>query len=147
MSAHTDPYARTEPATHVTPETEFDDERKNRVKAKLEEVLDPCSCMSEHPINIVDLGLVESIAVDGREAEITLLLTSQRCTYFLDIDDEVCERVEAIPGIDRCEVHQDTSEKIWTNDRMSDEQRRIRRKRFHERMEAAGVVPYAERSD
>jgi metal-sulfur cluster biosynthetic enzyme len=147
MSAHTDPYARTEPATHVTPETEFDDERKNQVKTQLEEVLDPCSCMSEHPINIVDLGLIESIAVDGRDVEITLLLTSQRCTYFLDINDEIRERVESLDQIDTCEVHQDTSEKIWTNDRMSDEQRKARRKRFHERMEAAGVVPYAERSD
>jgi len=58
MSAHTDPYARTEEATHVTPDTEFDDERKSRVKAELDEVLDPCSCMSNHPISILDLGLV-----------------------------------------------------------------------------------------
>lgn len=147
MSTYTDPYASSDPPTHVTPETEFDDERKNRIKAQLSEVLDPCSCMSEHPINIVDLGLVESIAVDGSAVEITLLLTSQRCTYFLDIDDEVCERVESLPEVDTCEVHQDTSEKIWTNDRMSDAERRARRKRFHERMEAAGITPYAERSD
>ena len=147
MSAHTDPYARTEPATHVTPETEFDDERKTKVKAQLMEVLDPCSCMSEHPINIVDLGLIEDIAVDGRDVEITLLLTSQRCTYFLDIDDEICERVESLEVIDSCEVHQDTSGKIWTNDRMSAAERKARRKRFHERMEAAGITPYAERSN
>jgi metal-sulfur cluster biosynthetic enzyme len=147
MSTHTDPYARTEPATHVTPETEFDDERKTKIKAQLSEVLDPCSCMSEHPIDVVDLGLVESIGVDGRDVEITLLLTSQRCTYFLDISDEIRERVESLDEVDSCEVHQDTSGKIWTNDRMSDEQREIRRKRFHERMEAAGITPYAERSD
>jgi metal-sulfur cluster biosynthetic enzyme len=147
MSAHTDPYARTEPATHVTPDTEFDDERKSKVKAQLEEVLDPCSCMSEHPINIIDLGLIESIEVDGRDVEVTLLLTSQRCTYFLDINDEICERVESLDEVDSCEVHQDTSGKIWTNDRMSDAERKARRKRFHERMEAAGVTPYAERSD
>jgi metal-sulfur cluster biosynthetic enzyme len=147
MSAHTDPYARTEPATHVTPSTEFDDERKNRVKTQLEKVLDPCSCMSEHPINIVDLGLIEAISLDGRDAEITLLLTSQRCTYFLDINDEIRERVESLEEIDSCEVHQDTSGKIWTNDRMSQAERKARRKRFHEMMEAAGVVPYAERSD
>jgi metal-sulfur cluster biosynthetic enzyme len=59
----------------------------------------------------------------------------------------VCERVESLPEVDSCEVHQDTSGKIWTNDRMSTEERRARRKRFHERMEAAGVTPYAERSD
>lgn len=147
MSAYTDPYASSEPQSHVTPETEFETEVKNRIKTQLEKVLDPCSCMSDHPINIIDLGLVESIELNGRDVEITLLLTSQRCTYFLDIDDEVCERVESVPEVDTCEVYQDTTEKIWTNARMSDTEREIRRKRFHERMEAAGIVPYVERSD
>jgi metal-sulfur cluster biosynthetic enzyme len=147
MSAHTDPYARTDEATHVTPNTEFDDERKTRIKGELDEVLDPCSCMSDHPISILDLGLVESIAVDDRDVEVTLLLTSQRCTYFLDINDEVRERVEALDEVDSCEVHQDTSGQIWTNDRMSTEERKARRQRFHEQMDAAGVTPYAERSD
>jgi metal-sulfur cluster biosynthetic enzyme len=147
MSAHTDPYARTEEATHVTPATEFDDKRKTRVKAELDEVLDPCSCMSDHPISILDLGLVESISVDDRDVEVTLLLTSQRCTYFLDINDEIRERVEALEEFDSCEVHQDTSGQIWTNDRMSTEQRKARRKRFHDQMDAAGVTPYAERSN
>ncbi|WP_380678698.1 metal-sulfur cluster assembly factor [Salinigranum sp. GCM10025319] len=147
MSVHIDPYATDDEPSHVTPETEFDDERKAQVKTRLEEVLDPCSCMSDHPISIVDLGLVESIETHGRDVEITLLLTSQRCTYFLDIDDEICERVESLSGVDTCVVHQDTSGKIWTNDRMADAEREKRRARFHERMEAAGIVPYAERSD
>jgi metal-sulfur cluster biosynthetic enzyme len=147
MSTDTDPFARSDPATHVTPETEFDDERKAAIRDRLTEVLDPCSCMSEHPIDIVALGLVESIERDGRDVEITLLLTSQRCTYFLDIDDEVCERVESVAGIDSCEVHQDTSGRIWTNDRMAAEERAARRRRFHERMEAAGITPYAEREE
>jgi metal-sulfur cluster biosynthetic enzyme len=147
MSAYTDPYARTEEATHVTPSTEFDDDRKMRIKAELDKVLDPCSCMSDHPISILDLGLVESISVDDRDVEITLLLTSQRCTYFLDINDEVCQRVEALEEFNSCEVHQDTSGQIWTNDRMSTEQREVRRKRFHKQMDAAGVTPYVERSE
>ena len=136
-----------DPADHVLPTTEFQSELKSAVKAKLEAVLDPCSCMSDHPISILDLGLVESIAVDDRDVEVTLLLTSQRCTYFLDINDEVRERVEALDEVDSCEVHQDTSGQIWTNDRMSTEERKARRERFHEQMDAAGVTPYAERSD
>jgi metal-sulfur cluster biosynthetic enzyme len=136
-------------STHVTPDTEFENELKAAVKEELAEVLDPCSCMSEHPINIVDLGLVEEIAVDEGEGrvEVTLLLTSQRCTYFLDINDEIRERVTSIADVETCEVHQDTSGQIWTNERMSERERRARRKRFHERMEAAGVTPYAQRSD
>ena len=137
----------TDATDHVLPTTEFQSAVKRDVKAELEAVLDPCSCMSDHPISILDLGLVESIAVDGRDVEVTLLLTSQRCTYFLDINDEVRERVEALDEVDSCEVHQDTSGQIWTNDRMATEEREARRKRFHDQMDAAGVTPYAERSD
>jgi metal-sulfur cluster biosynthetic enzyme len=119
--------------------------REAAVRDRLMEVLDPCSCMSDNPVNVVDLGLIEAIDVDGGVVEVTVLLTSQRCTYFLDMDDEITERVESLPDVERCEVHQDTSGEIWTRERMSDRERTARRERFRERMDAAGIVPYAER--
>lgn len=133
--------------THITPDQEFSSELKSEIKTELGEVLDPCSCMSDHPISILDLGLVESIDVDGGVVTIDLLLTSQLCTYFLDMSDEVVERVEALDGVDRVEVHQDTSGEVWTQERMSDEERTARRERFLGRMEDADITPYAERSD
>jgi metal-sulfur cluster biosynthetic enzyme len=133
-------------ASSITPDHSFDDALKTEIRDELMEVLDPCSCMSEHPINIVDLGLIEQIAVDGGHVEITLLLTSQRCTYFLDINDEICERVGSLPQVESVEVHQDTSGEIWTRERMSEAERTARRQRFYDQMEAAGITPYAERS-
>lgn len=138
----------TDVTDHVLPTTEFQDEIKTEVKDKLEAVLDPCSCMSEHPISIVDLGLVDDIEWDETTETVTvhLLLTSQRCTYFLDIDDEICERVGELPDVSEVEVHQVTSGEIWTADRMSEDERRARRERFEQRVEEAGIEPYAERS-
>jgi len=138
----------TDVTDHVLPTTEFQDEIKTEVKDKLEAVLDPCSCMSEHPISIVDLGLVDDIEWDETTETVTvhLLLTSQRCTYFLDIDDEICERVGELPDVSAVEVHQVTSGEIWTADRMSEDERRARRERFEQRVEEAGIEPYAERS-
>jgi len=138
----------TDVTDHVLPTTEFQDEVKTEVKDKLEAVLDPCSCMSEHPISIVDLGLVDDIEWDETTETVTvhLLLTSQRCTYFLDIDDEICERVGELPDVSAVEVHQVTSGEIWTADRMSEDERRARRERFEQRVEEAGIEPYAERS-
>ena len=138
----------TERADHVLPTTEFQSELKADVRAKLEEVLDPCSCMSEHPVNIVDLGLVDGIEWDEPTGTVTvhLLLTSQRCTYFLDIDDEICERVSELDEVSQVEVHQVTSGEIWTADRMAEDERQARRERFEQRIEEAGIVPYAERS-
>jgi len=138
----------TEPTDHVLPTTEFQNEVKADVKAKLEAVLDPCSCMSENPISIVDLGLVDDIEWDETTKTVTvrLLLTSQRCTYFLDIDDEICERVGELSDVSDVEVHQVTSGKIWTAERMSEEQQAERRERFEKRVEAADITPYAEQS-
>ena len=138
----------TDVTDHVLPTTEFQDELKTEVKDKLEAVLDPCSCMSEHPISIVDLGLVDDIEWDETTETVTvhLLLTSQRCTYFLDIDDEICERVGELPDVSEVEVHQVTSGEIWTADRMSEDERRARRERFERRVEEAGIEPYAEQS-
>ncbi|SDN24244.1 Metal-sulfur cluster biosynthetic enzyme [Halogranum gelatinilyticum] len=133
--------------THVTPDQEFDSELKSRIKTELGEVLDPCSCMSDHPISILDLGLVERIEVDDREVTIDLLLTSQLCTYFLEMADEVVDRVEALDGVDTVEVHQDTSGEVWTQERMAEEERTARRNRLKTRMEEAGLEPYAERAE
>lgn len=136
-------------ADHVLPSTEFGSELKAEVKARLEEVLDPCSCMSEHPVNIVDLGLVDDIEWDEATGTVTvhLLLTSQRCTYFLDIDDEICERVAELPDVSDVEVHQVTSGEIWTADRMAEDEQRARRERFEQRVEEADITPYAEQSE
>lgn len=138
-----------ETADHVLPSTEFQSDLKADVKAQLEEVLDPCSCMSEHPVNIVDLGLVDDIEWDEATGTVTvhLLLTSQRCTYFLDIDDEICERVGELSAVEQVEVHQVTSGEIWTADRMAETERKARRERFEQRVEEAGITPYAERSE
>lgn len=133
-------------ASAISPDEPFEDERKAAVRDRLMEVLDPCSCMSEHPVNIVDLGLIEAIDIDGAAVEVTVLLTSQRCTYFLDINDEIRERVGSLDGVEEVEVHQDTSGEIWTRERMSERERTERRQRFIDRMDAAGITPYAERS-
>lgn len=132
--------------SHITPDQEFSDELKSEIKAELGKVLDPCSCMSDNPISILDLGLVETIEVEDGVVRIDLLLTSQLCTYFIDMSDEVVERVEALDGVERVEVHQDTSGEIWTPDRMSDEERTARRERLETRMAEAEITPHAERS-
>lgn len=134
---------------HVTPDTEFDSELKTAVKEQLQEVLDPCSCITDNPIDLVDLGLIDDISLDEEagEARIDILLTSQRCMYVIDITDEIKERVESIPEIETADVHQVTSGKVWTAERMSEQQRKERHKRFEKRVEAAGITPYAERSE
>ncbi|MFC6837930.1 metal-sulfur cluster assembly factor [Halomarina ordinaria] len=128
-------------STASTPGQPFSNGLKATVRGQLLEVLDPCRCMSDHPVNIVDLGLIEATEADGGTVDVTVLLTSQRCTYFLDIHDEISEGVAALPAVDDVEVRQDTSGKIWTHARMSERERTERHQRFTERMEAADITP------
>lgn len=119
---------------------------ERRVRDRLGEVLDPCSCFTAEPVNIVDLGLVESVEVDGGVARVELLLTSPGCTYLPYIERDVEERVGAVEGVESVETVQVT-DRIWTEERMDDAVREARRRRLHDRLRAAGVTPYAERAD
>lgn len=114
------------------------------VRARLEKVLDPCSCFTDEPVNIVDLGLVERVTVADGTAHVELLLTSQGCTYSPYIERDIEQRVGALEGIDTVDVTQVT-DRIWTRERMTDELRASRRERFRERMAAAGITPYYDR--
>lgn len=115
-------------------------EREAAVVEALRDVLDPCSCMTEDPISIVALGLVDDVTVTGSRASVQLLLTSEMCTYFVKMANEVERRVLELPGIDRVEVRKE-SETIWTPARMSTAERRSRRERFEQRMADAGITP------
>lgn len=117
------------------------DTPESAVRARLKEVIDPCSCFTEEPVNIVDLGLVESVTVADATAHVELLLTSQGCTYSPYIERDIEQRVGTLEKIDTVEVTQVT-DRIWTRERMADEVRASRHERFRERMTAAGITPY-----
>lgn len=116
---------------------------EDAVRARLQEVIDPCSCFTEEPVNIVDLGLVESVTVADGTARVELLLTSQGCTYSPYIQRDIEQRVGGLDGVESVEVSEVT-DRIWTRERMDEEVRLARRERFRARMAAEGITPYAE---
>jgi metal-sulfur cluster biosynthetic enzyme len=69
------------------------------VYAQLKQVYDP-----EIPVNIVDLGLVYDVALDGATCKITMTLTSQSCPEARTIPDVMKRRVNSIEGIDGTEI-------------------------------------------
>jgi metal-sulfur cluster biosynthetic enzyme len=61
----------------------------------LREILDP-----EHPVSIVDLGLVRRVGVtDGGEVSVALTFTAMACPCMGLILDDVRARLERIPGV------------------------------------------------
>lgn len=89
------------------------------VYAELRQVFDP-----EIPVNIVDLGLIYDVQVDGAQCSIKMTLTSQGCPEARSIPEVVKRRVSEIEGLSSCHVDI-VWEPMWTPQRISQNGRRI----------------------
>jgi len=78
----------------------------------------------EIPVNIVDLGLVYDVQVDGALCNVTMTLTSQMCPEAKTIPDVVKRRCNTVPGIQSTEVKV-VWEPQWTPQRISAEGRKM----------------------
>lgn len=89
------------------------------VYGQLKQVFDP-----EIPVNIVDLGLIYDVAIDGDACNIKMTLTSQACPEAKTIPDVVMRRVNTIQGIENTNVEV-VWEPQWTPQLISEEGRKI----------------------
>ncbi len=89
------------------------------VYAQLKQVFDP-----EIPVNIVDLGLIYDVALDGATCKITMTLTSQACPEARTIPDVMKRRVNSIAGIQGTEI-EIVWNPAWTPHRISAEGRAV----------------------
>ncbi len=74
-------------------------EQVEKIYAELKQVFDP-----EIPVNIVDLGLVYDVKVDGPRANVVMTLTSQACPEAKTIPDVVRRRCTTVEGIQEVAV-------------------------------------------
>jgi len=83
----------------------------------LEAVVDPCSKAMGKPMDIVTMGLVESISIDGHKVTLTVILTDANCFFFGDIEHFVADVLTDLPGVDEVDV-QISSTTLWSPDRV-----------------------------
>ena len=90
---------------------------REAVLRALEACYDPCC--RERGISVVDMGLIERVAVEGRCVGVELVLTTGWCPFVARLFDMIEERVGALPGVQAVRVAAvwDTP---WTPERMSD---------------------------
>jgi metal-sulfur cluster biosynthetic enzyme len=86
--------------------------------AALRSVYDPCC--REKGISVVDMGLIESIELDGEGAKIELVLTSGWCPFAVDLLGMIREKVESLPEVGGAAVEV-VWEKAWSMERLSDD--------------------------
>ncbi|OPY46843.1 MAG: serine acetyltransferase [Methanosaeta sp. PtaU1.Bin028] len=85
------------------------------IRGALKDVLDP-----EVGIDIVDLGLIKEIIVDGERVEVDMVLTSQACPLVDHLTEQVRRRVEGLPGVGAVEVK--VLDEPWNWDRFIQQQ-------------------------
>lgn len=84
----------------------------DQVKLALRKVKDP-----ELNLNIVDLGLVYDIGVDGSEVQVDMTLTSPGCPAGPQIMGDVERAVKAMPGVTAVNINL-VWDPFWTPDKI-----------------------------
>lgn len=92
-----------------------DDLLRERVRARLRDVIDP-----EVGINIVDLGLVYGIDVDHGEVTLLLTMTTPACPLGDRIVEDARDRIDDVDGVAAVRVDL-VWDPPWTPSRMSPE--------------------------
>ncbi len=89
--------ARPEPAPAALPQELV---CENRIRESLRDVIDP-----EVGIDIVDLGLIKEIRVNGTQVEIDMVLTCRACPLSDHLSDQVKRKTLGICGIEQVTVN------------------------------------------
>jgi probable FeS assembly SUF system protein SufT len=70
---------------------------------QLKQVYDP-----EIPVNVVDLGLIYDLRIEGQRVSVKMTLTAQGCGMGPSIAMDAKRRLESLPGVDEADV-----EVVW----------------------------------
>lgn len=100
------------PDTPTSPDAGTASITEDRVKLALRRVKDP-----ELNLNILDLGLIYEIRVDGADVEIDMSLTSPGCPSGPEIMTDAEQQVKAIPGVGAVALNLVWSP-MWTPERI-----------------------------
>ena len=87
----------------------------------LRQCFDPCC--REKGISVVDMGLIESVAVSGGDVRIDMVLTSGWCPFAMHLLTDMEQQVAALDGVEKVDVNIVWGP-AWTPERLSPDARR-----------------------
>lgn len=94
---------------------------KEEILNALKEVYDP-----EIPVNIVDLGLIYGVEIEGDKVKVRMTLTARGCPMAMPIANAVKERLLKIEGIKDADVEV-VWDPPWSIDMITEEGKEILR--------------------
>jgi metal-sulfur cluster biosynthetic enzyme len=114
------------------------EKRRLAVLAAINQVVDPCSVGIGVPIGVVDMGLVESVNLNGDRVSIDLITTAPFCLFTGLFEEEIEQRVSALPWVTSVHVAFNSDPRMlgaWDEERMSDDARAALAQRFKRTMQ------------
>jgi metal-sulfur cluster biosynthetic enzyme len=109
---------------------------EQEIRERLNEIQDPCSVAAGTATGLVDMGLVEEVAVSAHgDVRVNLRLTSPTCNMLGYMAEEANAKVRELSGVRSVEVVADQG-LDWSPSMMSpeaQERRRARVRMLHER--------------
>ncbi|WP_226482681.1 metal-sulfur cluster assembly factor [Natrinema amylolyticum] len=101
---------------------------ENRIRERLDEVVDPCSAANGTDLSIIEMGLLDEIDVDEGHVTVSMRLTTPFCMQLPYFVEEIDERVGTIDEV--VSVTLETDEGVnWHTGMMSEEAQKQRRER------------------
>ncbi|WP_226008176.1 metal-sulfur cluster assembly factor [Natrinema salinisoli] len=101
---------------------------ENRIRDRLDEVIDPCSAANGTNLSIIEMGLLDEIDVDEGHVTVSMRLTTPFCMQLPYFVEEIDERIGAIDEV--TSVSLETDEGVdWHTGMMSEEAQTQRRER------------------
>lgn len=85
----------------------------------LDTVKDPCMGAAGLDLSILDLGLVYGVEVEDGAVNVEITFTELGCMFTAVIGVEVCDAVEALPGVRDVEITPRWLP-LWTEDRLNE---------------------------
>lgn len=98
----------------------------DRIRDELRGIVDPCTAATGSNLNIVEMGLVDSVTVADGAVRVEMHLTTPACHMVPYFISEIEERVEPLAGVETVAVETDHG-MTWTADMMTESAREKRR--------------------
>jgi metal-sulfur cluster biosynthetic enzyme len=95
------------------------------VREKLREIVDPCSAARGTDNDVISMGLLDSIEIDGTDVTVQMRLTSPTCFMVPYFIRETEERVGGLEGVDSVTLETDAGME-WQPSMMSEDAKRRR---------------------
>lgn len=88
------------------------------VSAALKTIPEPCSLLMQAPTNLVDMGLIDRVGIEGDTVEVEMVLTDASCIHFGSMQRFIADKLRQLDGVEHVHVTASTTV-LWTPDRVS----------------------------